>query len=61
MIFFTILGVITSIYLLIGLLVVVYFLQKEEATMDEILEDPLTTVFLLWVWPFVVLEEMGVI
>lgn len=57
MIFFTILGVITSIYLLIGLLIMVDFFQKEEVTMDEILEDPLSIGFLLLVWPFVVLEK----
>lgn len=59
MIFFTVLGVIAFIYLIIGFGFLVYGFQIQEFDLDEIKENPAIVPFVLVAWPVVVMEMMG--
>ena len=61
MIFFTILGVITFIYLLVGVATLGYGFYIDEFTFEEVREDPALVPFTIIVWPAIVLDELGLL
>ncbi len=59
MMFFTVLGVIAFIYLIIGVCTVCYGFYIGELDMEEVKEDPFVVPFAIIGWPMIVLDELG--